>query len=133
MNSQKIILFDGVCNLCNSTVQKVIENDDKNQFKFASLQSEFGQKFLEKNNLSTEEFNSIILVDGEKFYTRSDAALRIGKELKGIYKLSGVFFIFPKFIRDSVYDWISRNRYKWFGKQESCWLPTPELKQKFIQ
>lgn len=133
MNSQKIILFDGVCNLCNSTVQKVIENDDTNQFKFASLQSEFGQKFLEKNNLSTEEFNSIILVDGEKFYTRSDAALRIGKELKGIYKLSGVFFIFPKFIRDSVYDWISRNRYKWFGKQESCWLPTPELKQKFIQ
>jgi len=132
MNFQKIILFDGVCNLCNSTVQKVIENDDKNQFKFASLQSDFGQKFLQENDLSTEEFNSIILVDGENFYTRSDAALRIGKELKGVYKLSGVLFIFPKFIRNAVYDLISRNRYKWFGKQESCWLPTPELQQKFI-
>src|SRR5690606_567986 len=109
-----------------------IENDDKNQFKFASLQSDFGQKFLQENDLSTEEFNSIILVDGENFYTRSDAALRIGKELKGVYKLSGVLFIFPKFIRNAVYDLISRNRYKWFGKQESCWLPTPELQQKFI-
>lgn len=133
MNSEKIILFDGVCNLCNSTVQKVIENDAKNQFKFASLQSEFGQKFLEKNHLSKDEFNSMILVDGEKFYTRSDAALRIGKELKGLYKLSGLLFAFPKFIRNSVYDFVSRNRYKWFGKQESCWLPTPELKEKFIQ
>lgn len=133
MNSEKIILFDGVCNLCNSTVQKVIENDAKNQFKFASLQSEFGQKFLEKNKLSKDEFNSMILVDGEKFYTRSDAALRIGKELKGLYKLSGLLFAFPKFIRNSVYDFVSRNRYKWFGKQESCWLPTPELKEKFIQ
>ncbi|MBA5630473.1 thiol-disulfide oxidoreductase DCC family protein [Moheibacter lacus] len=133
MNSEKIILFDGVCNLCNSTVQKVIENDAKNQFKFASLQSEFGQKFLENNHLSKDEFNSMILVDGEKFYTRSDAALRIGKELKGLYKLSGLLFAFPKFIRNSVYDFVSRNRYKWFGKQESCWLPTPELKEKFIQ
>ena len=133
MNSEKIILFDGVCNLCNSTVQKVIENDAKNQFKFASLQSEFGQKFLEKNKLSKDEFNSMILVDGEKFYTRSDAALRIGKELKGLYKLSGLLFAFPKFIRNSVYDFVSRNRYKWFGKQESCWLPIPELKEKFIQ
>lgn len=133
MNSEKIILFDGACNLCNSTVQKVIENDAKNQFKFASLQSEFGQKFLEKNKLSKDEFNSMILVDGEKFYTRSDAALRIGKELKGLYKLSGLLFTFPKFIRNSVYDFVSRNRYKWFGKQESCWLPTPELKEKFIQ
>lgn len=132
MNSQKIILFDGVCNLCNSTVQKVIENDYKNQFKFASLQSEFGQEFLKKNDLSTEEFNSIILVDGNKYFNKSDAALHIGKELKGIYKLSRLLFIFPKFIRDFVYDIISRNRYKWFGKQESCWLPTPDLQEKFL-
>lgn len=132
MNSPKIILFDGVCNLCNSTVQKVIKNDYKNQFKFASLQSEFGQEFLKKNNLSTQEFNSIILVDDDKYFTQSDAALRIGKELKGIYKWSKYLFIFPKFIRDFVYAIISRNRYKWFGKQENCWLPTPELKQKFL-
>ncbi len=132
MKSEKIILFDGVCNLCNSTVQKVIENDPENQFKFASLQSDFGQKFLEKNQLPKEEFKSLILVEGENFYTKSDAALRIGRELKGIYKLSGFLFIFPKFIRNAVYDLISRNRYKWFGKKESCWLPTPDLKQKFL-
>lgn len=132
MKSEKIILFDGVCNLCNSTVQKVIENDPENQFKFASLQSDFGQNFLEKNQLPTEEFKSLILVEGENFYIKSDAALRIGRELSGIYKLSGLLFIFPKFIRNTVYDLISRNRYKWFGKKESCWLPTPELKQKFI-
>lgn len=133
MNSKKIILFDGVCNLCNSGVQKIIEKDDKNLFQFASLQSNFGQEFLQKNNLSTEEFNSMILIDGDKFYTRSDAALKIGKELKGIYKFSGLLLWIPKFIRNTVYDFVSSNRYKWFGKKESCWLPTPELKQKFIQ
>jgi predicted DCC family thiol-disulfide oxidoreductase YuxK len=110
----------------------VIENDYKNQFKFASLQSEFGQEFLKKNDLSTEEFNSIILVDGDKYFTRSDAALRIGTELKGIYKWSKFLFVFPKFIRDFMYDIISRNRYKWFGKQDNCWLPTPDLQEKFI-
>lgn len=132
MNSHKIILFDGVCNLCNSSIQKVIENDDKNIFQFASLQSDFGQEFLKKNDFNQDEFNSIILIDGEKFYTQSDAALRIGKELKGIYKISKYLLWIPKFIRNTVYKYISRNRYNWFGKKESCWLPTPELKQKFI-
>ncbi len=132
MSSQKIILFDGVCNLCNSAVQKVIENDDQNIFKFASLQSDFGQQFLEENHLSKEGFDSMVLIDGDRFYTKSDAALRIGKELKGIYKLSAALLLFPKFIRNPVYDWIAKNRYKWFGKKESCWLPTPELKEKFI-
>lgn len=132
MNSHKIILFDGVCNLCNSSIQKVIENDDKNIFQFASLQSDFGQGFLKKNDFNQDEFNSIILIDGEKFYTQSDAALRIGKELKGIYKISKYLLWIPKFIRNTVYKYISRNRYNWFGKKESCWMPTPELKQKFI-
>lgn len=132
MNPKKIILFDGVCNLCNSSVQRVIENDKKNVFKFASLQSEFGQEFLKKNQFSQEKFDSMILIDGDKFYTQSDAALRIGKELKGIYKFAGSLLWVPKFIRNAVYDFISRNRYNWFGKKESCWLPTPELKQKFL-
>ena len=132
MNSHKIILFDGVCNLCNSSVQKVIENDERNLFQFASLQSDFGQKFLRKHNFSQDEFNSMILIDGDRFYTQSDAALRIGKELKGIYKISGALLWIPKFIRNFVYEIIAKNRYKWFGKKESCWLPTPELKQKFI-
>jgi len=132
MNSGKIILFDGVCNLCNSSVQKIIEKDEKNLFRFASLQSEFGQEFLRKNNLSEKEFDSMILIDGDKFYTKSDAALRIGKELKGVYQLSGILFFLPKFIRNMGYDFIAKNRYKWFGKQENCWLPTPELKEKFL-
>lgn len=133
METSKIILFDGVCNLCNSSVQKVIENDKKNLFKFASLQSDFGQKFLKDKQLNSDEFDSIILIDGDKFYTASDAALRIGKELKGIYKISSLFLLLPKFIRDGVYKIISKNRYQWFGKQESCWVPTKELQDKFIE
>lgn len=132
MNNQKIILFDGVCNLCNATVQRIIENDDRNMFKFSSLQSEFGQQFLKTNKLPQSEFDSIILLDNIKYYTKSDAALRIGKELKGIYKISKLLLILPKFIRDFAYDIIAKNRYKWFGKQESCWLPTPELQEKFL-
>lgn len=132
MENSQIILFDGVCNLCNSFVQRVIENDDKNQFKFASLQSEFGQEFLKNHKLNQLEFKSIVLIDGIKYYTKSTAALRITKELKGMYKLSIVCFLIPKFIRDFFYGIISRNRYKWFGRQDNCWLPTPELMSKFI-
>ncbi|MFV0305185.1 MAG: thiol-disulfide oxidoreductase DCC family protein [Moheibacter sp.] len=132
MNNQKIILFDGVCNLCNATVQRIIENDNRNMFKFSSLQSEFGQQFLKTNKLPQSEFDSIILLDNTKYYTKSDAALHIGKELKGIYKISKLVLILPKFIRDFAYDIIAKNRYKWFGKKESCWLPTPELQEKFL-
>lgn len=133
METSKIILFDGVCNLCNSSVQKVIKNDSKNVFKFASLQSGFGQRFLNENQLNSEEFDSIILIDGDQFYTSSDAALRIGKELKGIYKISSFLLWIPKFIRDGVYRIISKNRYRWFGKQNTCWIPTKELQDKFIE
>lgn len=133
METSKIILFDGVCNLCNSSVQKVIKNDSKNIFKFASLQSHFGQRFLNENQLNSEEFDSIILIDGNQFYTSSDAALRIGKELKGIYKISSFLLWIPKFIRDGVYRIISKNRYRWFGKQNTCWIPTKELQDKFIE
>lgn len=133
METSKIILFDGVCNLCNSSVQKVIKNDSKNIFKFASLQSDFGQRFLNENQLNSEEFDSIILIDGDQFYTSSDAALRIGKELKGIYKISSFLLWIPKFIRDGVYRIISKNRYRWFGKQNTCWIPTKELQDKFIE
>lgn len=132
MENSKIILFDGVCNLCNSFVQRVIRNDKKNIFKFSSLQSDFGQNFLNNNQLDSKEFKSIILIDGNKYFTKSTAALKIGKELTGIYRISAIFIIFPKFIRDFVYDIVSKNRYRWFGKQDECWLPTPELKNKFI-
>lgn len=131
MSRHKIVLFDGVCNLCNSSIQFIIERDKENKFKFASLQSEFGQEFLKKNQLNTNEFNSIILVDGSEYFTESTAAIKIGQELKGLKWLK-ILLILPKFLRDFVYKIISKNRYKWFGKQDNCWLPTPELKEKFL-
>ncbi len=128
----KIILFDGVCNLCNSAVNFVIRHDKKNVFKFAALQSEIGQELISKFNIDTEKVDSIILIEGEKYYEKSSAALRISKDLSGAYPLLFGFMIVPKFIRNSVYDHIARNRYKWFGKKESCMIPTARVKGKIF-
>lgn len=128
----KIILFDGVCNLCNGAVVFIIKRDKKNVFKFAALQSEIGQQLISKFNIDTSKVDSIILIDGEKHYEKSSAALRIAKYLSGAYPLLFGFMILPKFIRDSVYDYIARNRYRWFGKRESCMIPTAKLKDKFL-
>lgn len=132
MKTRKIILFDGICNLCNQSVQFVIEHDNKNQFQFASLQSDFGQNFLKENNLDATQFDSVVFIEDNKFYTKSSAALKISKYLDGITSWLTIFMIVPKPLRDVVYSFIAKNRYRWFGKQESCWLPTPELKAKFL-
>ena len=132
MKNKKIILFDGVCNLCNSSVQFVIDRDLNNRFMFASLQSDFGQEVLKKHHLNTTDFDSIILLDQQKIYEKSSAALRIAKELKFPWNLLAIFLILPKFLRDIGYNYVAKNRYNWFGKQESCWLPTPELRSKFL-
>ncbi|MGV0969869.1 MULTISPECIES: thiol-disulfide oxidoreductase DCC family protein [unclassified Empedobacter] len=132
MKTRKIILFDGICNLCNQSVQFVIEHDKKNQFRFASLQSDFGQNFLKENNLDATQFDSVVFIEDDKFYTKSSAALKISKYLDGITSLLTIFMIVPKPLRDVVYSFIAKNRYRWFGKQESCWLPSPELKAKFL-
>ncbi|WP_291073239.1 thiol-disulfide oxidoreductase DCC family protein [Empedobacter sp. UBA5987] len=132
MKTRKIILFDGICNLCNQSVQFVIEHDKKNQFQFASLQSDFGQNFLKENNLDATKFDSIVFIEDDKFYTKSSAALKISKYLDGITSLLTIFMIVPKPLRDVVYSFIAKNRYRWFGKQESCWLPSLELKAKFL-
>lgn len=132
MKTRKIILFDGICNLCNQSVQFVIEHDNKNQFQFASLQSDFGQNFLKENNLDATQFDSVVFIEDDKFYTKSSAALKIAKYLDGITSWLTIFMIVPKPLRDVVYSFIAKNRYRWFGKQESCWLPTPELKAKFL-
>lgn len=131
-NNYKIILFDGVCNLCNDAVTYIIKRDKKNVFKFAALQSEIGQELTSKFNIDTSKVDSIILIDGEKHYEKSSAALRIAKYLSGAYPLLFGFMVVPKFIRNSVYDYIAKNRYKWFGKKESCMIPTAELKDKFL-
>ena len=130
--THKIILFDGVCNLCNGAVTYIIKRDKKNVFKFAALQSEIGQELTSKFNIDTSKVDSIILIDGEKHYTKSSAALRIAKQLSGAYPLLFGFMVVPKFIRNAVYDYIAKNRYKWFGKKESCMIPTAELKSKFL-
>lgn len=133
MNSPNpIVLFDGVCNLCNSSVQFIIKRDKKKQFRFASLQGKTGQELLKKFNLPADDFNSFILVEGNNFYSRSTGALRMLKKLGGGWKLLHGFMIVPKFIRDAVYNWIARNRYKWYGKREECMIPTPDLKERFL-
>lgn len=130
--TKKIILFDGVCNLCNASVQFIIKQDKKNQFLFGSLQGKFGQEQLKKYHLPDHDFNSFMLLEGEQLYTKSTGALRMLKHLGNGWQLFYVFIIVPKFIRDGVYEFISEHRYKWFGSKEECWLPKPELKSKFL-
>jgi predicted DCC family thiol-disulfide oxidoreductase YuxK len=127
-----IILFDGVCNLCNSSVQYIIKHDPGHVFRFASLQSPFGQKIISTYHPPSNDYNSFILFTDDKIYTRSTAALMVVKKLKGFVKLVYVFIAVPKFIRDAVYNLIAKNRYKWFGKKATCWLPTPELNSLFL-
>ncbi|SHI39762.1 thiol-disulfide oxidoreductase DCC family protein [Aquimarina spongiae] len=130
---KKIILFDGVCNLCNGAINFIIKRDKHKVFVYASLQSEIGQKLIAERNINTQEIDSILLIDpGVAYYHKSTAALQIAKHLKGGYPLLSVFLILPTFLRDWVYDIIARNRYKWFGKKDSCMIPTPELKALFI-
>jgi predicted DCC family thiol-disulfide oxidoreductase YuxK len=127
-----IILFDGVCNLCNASVQFIIERDPTAVFRFAALQSDFGQSVLAKNAVNMEGGDSVILVENGRVYDRSTAALRIARRLSGGIKLLYVFIVVPKFIRDFVYKIIAKNRYRWFGKQDACWMPTKELKARFL-
>ena len=127
-----VILFDGVCNLCSSTVQFVIKRDTKNIFQFASLQSDFGNSVLQKFTLPADTFNTFILYKDGKIYTKSTGALLVAKQLSGVLPLLYAFIIVPSFIRDGVYDVITRNRYRWFGKKKECWIPSPMLKNKFL-
>lgn len=127
-----VILFDGVCNLCNSSIQFVIRNDRAARFRFAALQSPFGEQQLRKYKFNTEQFLSVILVVDGKAYDRSRAALEIARRLSGLWPLMYGFIIVPPFIRNFFYDWISRNRYRWFGRKDECMIPTPELKARFI-
>jgi predicted DCC family thiol-disulfide oxidoreductase YuxK len=133
MNSvHPVILFDGVCNLCNASVQFIINRDPNATFRFTSLQSEAGQTLLKRFNLSAEKLYSVIVVDQDKVYDRSRAALEITRRLTGLWPLLYGFIIVPPFLRNFIYDWISRNRYRWFGVRQSCMMPTPEMKARFL-
>lgn len=127
-----VILFDGICNLCNTSVQFIIKRDPQSYFKFAALQSEAGITLQKKYNLPVDKWQSVILVSHGKVYDRSSAALHIAKKLSGPISLLYIFIIVPAFLRNFIYDWIAKNRYKWFGKRNECMIPTPELKSRFI-
>jgi predicted DCC family thiol-disulfide oxidoreductase YuxK len=129
--SKPIIFFDGVCNLCNGSVQFVIRRDKEGKFRFASLQSDAGQEMLKNASLPENVFNSFLLYQDGRLYTRSTAALKVLSQLKG-WKWSGALQLVPPFIRNAVYNLIARNRYKWFGKKDECMIPTPELKSRFL-
>ncbi|MGB6153239.1 MAG: DCC1-like thiol-disulfide oxidoreductase family protein [Pricia sp.] len=132
-NNHKIILFDGVCNLCNGAIQFMIKHDKEDVFRYAPLQSDIGKKLVDERNIDTDKVDSIILIEpGVAFYDKSDAALEIGKHLKGYRTISAILMLIPSSIRNIVYDFIARNRYKWYGKKEHCMIPTPELKAKFL-
>lgn len=131
--SKKIILFDGVCNLCNNSVQFVIKRDVNDVFQFAALQSETGKRLLTERNIDTQEIDSIILIEPNiAYYTKSTAALEIGKHLEGLKAISSILLWLPEALRNIVYDFIARNRYKWYGKKDNCMIPSEELKSKFI-
>lgn len=125
-----IVLFDGVCNFCNSSINFIIRHDEGGYFKFAALQSEVTQELLGKNIKAMPE--SVILIEKHKKYERSSAALRIAKKLNGLWPLLYVFIIVPKPIRDWFYNLIAKNRYKWFGVMDACMIPSPEVRQRFL-
>ncbi|MFF2445831.1 thiol-disulfide oxidoreductase DCC family protein [Neobacillus sp. NPDC058068] len=128
---ERIILFDGVCNLCNSSVQFILKRDPNGTFKFASLQGEAGQSLLKKYGLNTN-INSFVLLENGEIHLKSTAALRICRKLTGAWRLLAVFLIIPRSIRDLFYGIIAKNRYRWFGKKDSCMLPKPEWKSRFL-
>ena len=132
MPDQRIILFDGICNLCNSAVNFVLKRDKNSVFKFASLQSDAAKKLLKNREVSEIDTGSFVLIDDGKVYTRSTAALRVCKHLSGLWPLMTIFMIVPRFMRDWVYNLISKNRYRWFGKRDACMIPSPGVKYKFL-
>ncbi|MCI0449627.1 MAG: thiol-disulfide oxidoreductase DCC family protein [Chlorobi bacterium] len=131
-NNSLIILFDGVCNFCNSSVNFIMSRDKKNIFKFAAIQSDPGIELQKKFGLNPNELATFIFVEGDKYYTKTTAALRVAKELKFPWNLSYFFIIIPPFIRNIAYNIIAKYRYRWFGKRNACRVPTDEEKEKFL-
>lgn len=130
--NKSIILFDGVCNLCNSSVNFIIKHDKKKHFLFASLQSDAAKEILLHHSLNKIIFDSIILIEDTIIYEKSTAVLRIAKKLNNGFQLLYVFILIPKILRDKIYDYIAKNRYKWYGKKDTCILPTKDLKSRFL-
>jgi predicted DCC family thiol-disulfide oxidoreductase YuxK len=132
MNTAPTILFDGVCNFCNGAVNFVIKRDKQSIIKFAALQSTAGMQLLQQYNLPITDMKSFVFVENGVAYTQSTAALKVCKYLGAGWPICKVFFIVPKFIRDGLYNWIAKNRYKWFGQKDTCMIPSPEVRTRFL-
>ena len=131
-DAKSIIFFDGVCTLCNASIDFILKRDHKNRFLVGALQEPISKKVLSAFQVNPSYLDSLVLVENEKIYFRSTAALRIAKSLSGLWPLFYSFILIPAFLRDPVYDWIGKNRYRWFGKKSTCRIPTEEEKQKFL-
>jgi predicted DCC family thiol-disulfide oxidoreductase YuxK len=134
MNVDKpIILFDGICNFCNAMVNFIIRQDKKNVFLFCPLQSDSGKRLLEQYKIDWKANDSFVVIENGKAHQKSNAALRLYNKLPWFWKWTQIFWIIPKFIRDGVYNFIAKNRYRWFGKKEECMIPTKEVRAKFLE
>ncbi|NVJ86264.1 MAG: DUF393 domain-containing protein [Algoriphagus sp.] len=130
--SKSVIFFDGVCNLCNRSIDFILQRDKKNQFLVGALQDEFSKKVLSNYSVKPDYLDSLVLLEKGKIFYRSTAALKIAKQLSGLWPLFYGFVVLPSWLRDPIYDWIGRNRYRWFGKKSTCRIPTPEERAKFL-
>ena len=132
MLHQPIILFDGVCNFCNGAVNFSIKRDKQKQIRFAALQSAAGRQLVQQYGLLADDMRSFLFIENSKVYNRSTAALKVCRYLKGLWPLCYGLIVIPAFIRNGIYDWIARNRYKWFGERQECMVPTPDMKARFL-
>ena len=133
MKNHPVLLFDGICNLCNGAVQFIIRRDPESFFRFASLQSDAGKQLLEQYPEAPRDISTIVLLEKGRLYTKSDAALRAARYLSGAWPALYSFILLPRPIRNTIYDWIARNRYRWFGKKDQCMIPTPEMRGRFLE
>jgi len=131
-DNHPILLFDGVCNLCNGVIKFAIKRDRNAHLHFASLQSEPAKVLMRQHGLDENQLKTFILIENGKAHTRSTAALRLARHFTGLWPMLYIFIIIPKPIRDAVYNFISKNRYRWFGKEESCMIPTPDISARFL-
>jgi predicted DCC family thiol-disulfide oxidoreductase YuxK len=131
-SSHSLVLFDGVCNLCNTFVDFIIRRDPEGVYRFASLQSDLGQEKITRCQIKETNSDSVILIESGKCFIKSTAALRIIRHLRSPWPMWYVFIIIPRMLRDPIYDYVARNRYQWFGKRDTCRLPTLEERSRFL-
>ncbi|RKP55436.1 DUF393 domain-containing protein [Cohnella endophytica] len=127
-----LLLIDGVCNLCQGIARFIIARDPEAKFRFASLQSDIGQRLLQEGGMAVQNMDTFVMIDNGRFYTKSSAALKVVRRLGGLWPLLYALIVVPPFLRNGVYGFVAKRRYRWFGKEDSCILPTPDIRRRFI-